>query len=180
MSNLEEDDFEDNRLFLDAFSKLAKEYHNIRLLVTGNEEYVRTLFNGVSCRDKIICLGWLDFDDYNRHLSACDFFVLPLRNIPRNAGRWPNKIGDYLCLNRPIISNPTGDILDLFNKYKIGFICEETVDAFYHLLKRILEKKIQLADYHRDSKYVASEVLSFDRRVVSILRFYEECLNRPR
>lgn len=176
MSNLGEDDYEDNRLLFDAFCRLEKDYDNIRLFVTGEKKYLLKFIETVPYRDKIIYKGWLEFDDYNRYLSACNIFVLPFRNIPRNSGRWPNKIGDYLCLNRPVISNPTGDLRDLFENYNIGFICDETEDAFYQLLRRMLCKEIDLSKHHSDSRSLANDELDFDKRIDSILRFYDQCL----
>jgi len=166
-------------LLFDAFSKLSQEYDNIRLFVTSaDKEYVSDFLKTVSYRDKIIYKGWLEFDDYNRYLSSCNLFALPYRNITRNAGRWPNKIGDFLCLNRPVISNPTGDLRDFFDKYNIGFLCDETVDAFYQLLTKIICKEIDLSEYHSDAMFVAREILDFDKRIDSILNFYEQCLNK--
>lgn len=178
MSNLGEDDYTDNKLFFDAFEKIVKEHKEIRLFITGEKKYISKFISSAPYKDKIIYAGWLEFADYNKYLSACNIFVLPLRNNCRNAGRWPNKIGDYLCLNRPIITNPTGDLKEIFRKYKIGFICEESADGFYNLIKNIIEKKIELSKFSRDSKYLAYEILSFGRRIESILRLYSRLLER--
>jgi glycosyltransferase involved in cell wall biosynthesis len=178
MSNFAEEDLGDNIVFLDAFAKLAKEYDHIRLFVTGEESFVRRYFGGTSYEDKLIFPGWLSFDAYSRYLCACSVLVLPFRNTPRNAGRWPNKIGDYLCANRPIISNRTGDISRLFDSFKIGFTCDETSEGFYRVLKPLLDEGTKLTEHCIDSAYISTEILSFDKRVCSIVDFYEQCLHR--
>ena len=176
LSSFAEADLEDNVIFLEAFERLAREYDHIRLFVTGKRSFVRECFGGTSYEDKIVYPGWLSFEDYNRYLCACSLFVLPLRNTPRNAGRWPNKIGDYVRANRPIISNPTGDIADLFSCYRIGVTCEESGDGFYDALRALVEEGAEVTKHCGDSFFVATEVLSFDGRINSILQFYQQCL----
>jgi len=177
MSNLDIDDFDDNNMVFKAFEKLSNEYDSLRLMVTGNRDYLDSFCENVSFKDKIIALGWIPFGQYNRYLSACNLFILPFRNIHKNAGRWPNKIGDYLCLNRPIISNPTGDLLEMFYTFKIGFLCKESFTDFYNLLKNILEKEIDLSEFHIDSKYVSEKILSFNKRIDAIEKFYQKIRN---
>lgn len=176
MSNVSEEDWEDNKLFFDAFENIQEKFDNIRLFITGDSKYIGKFLSQVSYKDKIIYSGWLNFEVYNQYLSACDLFVLPYKNSFRNAGRWPNKIGDYLCLNRPIITNPTGDLKELFTNYKIGFLCEETVESFTNILEDIMLKKIDIKFYRKDAHYLSSNVLSFNKRVDNMLCFYKKCI----
>ncbi|MCK5642240.1 MAG: glycosyltransferase family 4 protein [Gammaproteobacteria bacterium] len=175
ISNVIPADHEDNHIFFKAFERLCQEYSNVFLVATGSDKYYideikRTYFFS----DRIIFTGWVAFDVYNKYLSSCNIFVLPYRNNPINAGRWPNKIGDYLCLNRPIITNPTGDIKALFQRYKVGLLCDETPEGFYDTLRKMLNKEIDLNLYTRDSLYVANEILSFDKRIDKFLDIFEE------
>jgi len=100
--------------------------------------------------------------------------VLPFSNTLINAARWPNKIGDYLCLNRPVITNPTGDIKLLFDQYKVGILCDQTPEGFFYVINEILNKSIKLESYTEDSLYVANEVLSFDKRIDKYLEIFEK------
>ena len=172
MSNIGKVDHDDNAVFLEAFKKLSEEYDYLRLFVTGERKYIEDFLKHQSYGCKVLYSGWLDFVDYNKHLSACDLFVLPFRNHPRNVGRWPNKLGDYLCLNRPIISNPTGELKKLFFEYKIGLLCEPTVESYCSILRRILEDKLHTSLLCGDSKQLAL-ILSIDRRIDKMTQFYE-------
>ncbi len=174
MSNVIQSDHEDNRLFFSGFSRLCEENENIYLIATGpDKQYIDDIGNKYSLSDRIIHPGWVNLDTYNKYLSACNIFVLPYRKTNINMGRWPNKIGDYLCLDRPIITNPTGDVEELFQKYKIGLLCDETPDGFNSVIKKIIKKKLATGQYTEDQSFVANEILSFDKRVSHILDIYE-------
>ena len=77
-------------------------------------------------------------------------------------------------MNRPIITNPTGDIKALFQRYKVGLLCDETPEGFYDILRKMLNNEIDLNLYTRDSLYVANEILSFDKRIDKFLDIFEE------
>ncbi len=172
MSNLSEDDYNDNQLFLHAFENLSEQFESIRLFITGESDYITDLLSRCTYKDKVLYKGWLDFKDYNYYLSSCNVFVLPLRNIPRNAGRWPNKILDYFALNRPVITNATGDIRHLFEKYNLGFICEETSKSFYEQICTLIKDKTgQKNDL--DSRSLAQQ-MSIDNRIDSIIDIYKK------
>lgn len=175
MSNVCSSDHEDNVIFFKAFERVCQERNNCLLIATGHDTiYIDGISKMYSCRNRLISSGWVEFDVYNKYLSSCNIFVLPLRNTLINRGRWPNKIGDYLCLNRPVVTNPTGDIKQLLEQYRVGILCDQTPEGFYNLIKKILNKAIELTSYTKDSLYVANEVLSFDKRIDKFLDIFEE------
>ena len=174
MSNVCSSDENDNKIFFNAFERVTKEHKNCYLLMTGTDQnYIKKIGDTYNISEKIIYIGYVNFELYNKYLSCCDFFVLPLNNTVINRGRWPNKIGDYLCVNRPIITNPTGDIKELINSFKVGVLCKPNSGSFYLLLKSILNKEIDLKKYNEDSLYVARELLSFEKRIDKFIRVFE-------
>ncbi|NVL90276.1 MAG: glycosyltransferase [Desulfobacterales bacterium] len=180
MSNVSKDDHDDNLPFFEALGKLSKSYSHLRLLVTGDPKYVQSALKPLFPPNLLIDCGWPDFESYNRFLSACDIFGLPYPDRPRNAGRWPNKIGDYLSLNRPVITNPTGDVGVLFNDYVLGFLCGNTTEDYTRLVSDIVQNRDKMAAADFESRKVAKELLSFPKRVNRILSFYESILASSR
>jgi len=177
MVNLSEEDEEDNLLFLESFERLVKEYNSLRMMVTGRSDYIVNEFlQRCSFKDRIIYPGWVEHDLYNLYLSSCDFFVLPLRNNLRNAARWPNKLCDYFVVNRPVLTNPTGDIKELFTQYQLGILCSESVEDFYEKAKLCIENKAALGRYCSDQKQYASKELDFDARVDRLITLYLDLL----
>jgi len=178
MSNLIQGDHEDNKVFFKAFRKLCGIYSDIFLLTTGsNSSYIEKIGNEYETKNNIISIGYVDFNRYNLFLSACNIFVLPYPDTPINRARWPNKFCDYICLDRPVLTNPTGDIKKLFKKYDIGLLCEETCESYYSKLKEIIENKIILELYSRDSIFVAKNILSFDKRIDNMLQLFRDLLD---
>jgi len=173
MSNVCASDHKDNELFFEAFGKLSREYSGLFIVLTGSDGgYIKEVGRRYGFAEKVIFPGWVEFGIYNAYLSACNVFVLPLPNTPINAGRWPNKIGDYLCLNRPILSNPTGDVEDLFREYRVGILCDHSSAGFYTALKALIEKE-NLEECSKDAPYVANETLAFDKRIESLLAIFK-------
>jgi glycosyltransferase involved in cell wall biosynthesis len=180
MSNVCSSDHDDNVIFFEAFGKIIQRYKNCFLLVTGaDKKYIYEIGKMYLFSEKLIFPGWVEFEIYNKYLSCCNIFVLPFRNTLINSARWPNKIGDYLCLNRPVITNPTGDVKHLLEQYKVGFLCDQTPEGFYYLIKNILDKATELSSYTKDSLYVAHEVLSFDKRIDKYLEVFEKVRKKP-
>ena len=158
--------------FLLAFRQLAKSEPSLHLFVTGEENYIMEQLISQQGGGQVIYRGWLDLAQYSLYLSACDIFVLPLGNIPRNAGRWPHKIGDFLYFERPIVTNPTGDIVELFAGRRLGFLCENDTGAYLNLLGQLLRNRGKLTPACSDSFKTAQD-LSSDRRVDSLQQIYK-------
>ena len=173
MSNVIASDHEDNAIFFQAFGKLINHYSDLYLVVTGSEkQYIDYIINKFSLHGHIFSTGWISFDQYNKYLSSCDIFVLPFRDTNINSGRWPNKIGDYFCLKRPVLTNPTGDVEKFVNKHQVGILCDPTPEGFYEAIGTLLNKTINPVNYSIDSLNVAGNVLSFDCRIDNILELF--------
>ena len=174
MSNVIESDHDDNKFFFKAFSRLTKKYEHLFLLITGAcENYKKLIEDEFEINGRIISMGWVEFELYNKYLSACDLFVLPYKNTNINAGRWPNKIGDYLCLARPVLTNPTGDIRQYIEKYRLGILCDDNPEGFYTAIDSILEDDTDLEGYSSDSLSFVEKKLSFDKRIDKMLNIFQ-------
>ncbi len=179
MSNLIRSDHADNKIFLKAFTKLIKKHKHLHLVATGpDQNYIDEVAGYFGIEDRVITPGWVEFSVYNEYLSSCDMFVLPFSATNINLGRWPNKLSDYFCLNRPVLSNPTGDVGLLFKKYRVGFLCDATTESFYNLLDQLLGRKETLGEHSRDSRYLAEQVLSFDARIKIILENFTTLIQK--
>jgi glycosyltransferase involved in cell wall biosynthesis len=171
MSKVTGGDHKENEPFFKAFGKLSEKYPQLKLLVSGTPSYIKNYLSPLLGRN-LIDIGWQTFDKYNLYLCACNVFVLPFSNIPRNIGRWPNKFGDYLALNRPIITNDTGDISHYLKNFKIGFLCENTSEDYMDLIEKyILNNKYNLVEF--EFKDVCEQLYNFPRRTEAILDFYK-------
>lgn len=178
MTNLCSEDENDNNLFLDVFPKLADRHQNLSLMVTGKRDYVvESFLKNYPYKDRVIYPGWVDRETYNYYLSACNFFVLPLRDIPRNAGRWPNKIGDYFAVDRPVLTNRVGDLERIFSENEVGALCDANPDDIMQQANEWIASPQSLEAFYGKPIEFAKKELDFTVRIDRIAHFYRELLN---
>lgn len=181
MSNVTKTDHCDNHIFFKAFSLLITRYPNLFLMVTGHDaHYIDYVSRKYSLGNRVIFFLWPEFHKYNLCLSSCDVFVLPYPKNVINEARWPNRFSDYLCLDKPIITNTTGDVAPLFVKYSLGTLCPYTTDGFTQAVSNLIENGHRLKAYCKDSHYVANKILSFDARIEKLLEVFSNESKTPR
>lgn len=181
MSNLIHSDHNDNIAFFEALRCLCKEFVDLHLIATGSDnQYIRKIEEEFELSGRIIFPGYVDFETYNRFLSACDLFVLPFPDTKINKGRWPNKIGDYISLERPVITNFTGDIGNLFKTYRLGLVCEDTPESFIQAFRSIVDNTSGPTTFCDDARHVSENILSFDKRIEQMLSIFEMTLAAKR
>jgi glycosyltransferase involved in cell wall biosynthesis len=173
LSNLIRTDHDDNKAFFMALERLVEKYPYLRLIATGTDaDYVAEIERIYNLKNRIVFPGYIPFSEYNLYLSACNVFVLPYPDSPINRGRWPNKLGDYLCLQRPIITNPTGDAKTIFERFKVGRLCSASAEGFYNTGAYFINNGEKAHKYCADSGFVSKELLSFDKRVDMMLDIF--------
>jgi hypothetical protein len=166
-------DHDDNKYFINSFLKQVESNPELRLFVTGEEKYIYEKFNHL-LNSKVIYKGWLNFRDYNLHLSSCSYFALPLNPMPRNLGRWPHKFSEFVYLERPIITNIEGDQASLIRKYNIGYCIENSEAAYSLVLESILLNKTTI---HADNFQTLKNELTLKSRVDKLEVIYKAIFN---
>jgi glycosyltransferase involved in cell wall biosynthesis len=90
------------------------------------------------------------------------------------------KAGDYMGVGRPIVTNPTGDLKPLFEKFEIGMLVEETAFGFERGLDAFLGDPELAARAGRNAQSVAKGPLSWDHLTDRLEATYESVLGlRP-
>ena len=172
-------DHADNAPFLEAVAKLRLCHPELRLFVTGEAGYIKKLEDKDGLVDGIIGRSWLPYNQYNLYLSACNVFALPLLDIPRNRGRWPHKLGDFLLLNRPVITTPVGDIAPLFASYRLGILSDGTLSGYQAALTCVIGD-VDRQHLCVDASKVTRTHLDQFNRVASIEHLYLSALEGAR
>lgn len=175
MSNLSPDDHKENYPFLCAMQAAMNTAPLLKLLVTGPQNYIESTVKPMFPVGGVIFFGWLSMERYNACLSACNVFALPFPDTARNRGRWPNKIGDYICLQRPVITNPTGDVRRLLEKFSVGMTVSSDIEGYLKALRDVRVHEFPLSAFQS----ALDEIPDFEGRVCRILDFYAE-LNRTK
>jgi glycosyltransferase involved in cell wall biosynthesis len=130
----------DLEIVLNALSIVAKRYPSVKLIITGKKDgSIIKLAQSIGVEGNIHLTGMLPYEDVPWILGCADLFVLPFSDKIHNVGRWPNKMGDYMSLGRPTISNPVGDIKVLFENHEIGLLASEDPVNFAEKINYIIE-----------------------------------------
>jgi len=172
MSNLSPDDHDENYPFLCAMLEAMKTAPRLKLLLTGPKDYIDSIIKPMFPEERVISLGWLSLEKYNAYLSACNAFALPFSDTARNRGRWPNKIGDYICLQRPVITNPTGDVKGLLEEYLVGVLVPSDMESYLQALQSIHARDFLSSSFQS----ALDDIPDFDGRVRRILDYYDEVM----
>jgi glycosyltransferase involved in cell wall biosynthesis len=171
LCNLCAEDHADNLPFLQGFNKAAVRHPDLKLLVSGQKKYLETQLKAFINGTHLIDVGWQPYEKYNLYLSACDLFALPFPDTPRNAGRWPNKIGDFFQLKRKVITCPTGDLKKLFeDNGALGLCVDNSEEAYVGALETVHDAISSGRPVEIPSN--ASGVLTMKQREQAVLGVY--------
>jgi glycosyltransferase involved in cell wall biosynthesis len=146
----------DMEIVMESLVIVAKKYPSIKLIITGQaKKEIFDLVKKNSLQDRVIFSGYLSTEDYPWYLGCADLFLLPMADRPYNHGRWPNKMGDYLSIGRPTVSNPVGDIKTLFENHEIGLLAEWNPEDFAEKIIYILDHPEVSRKFSENAREVA-------------------------
>jgi len=161
-----------------ALAIIVQQYPSTKLIITGRAgKSVVELAKRFGVQENIYLTGFLPFKDLPWYLGCADVFVLPFPDRTYNIGRWPNKIGDYMCLGRPTVTNPVGDIKPLFEKNAIGLLAEWNAEDMANKIVYLLENPDVAHQYGENARYIAYNNFDWSVLIEKLEEFYMKILN---
>lgn len=156
---------------------------SVKLVITGKAgRAVADLARSYGVERNVYLTGFLPDEELPWYLGCADLFVMPFSDKVYNVGRWPNKIGDYMSLGRPIITNPVGDMKALFEKHDIGLLAEWDPTDFGQKILWLLDNPGAAKTLGDNARHLAET--QYDWRVLAarVEEFYYQLLdaNAPR
>lgn len=166
-------------IVLRALALIAKRYPRVKLMITGRAgEAVLDIAETYGVAGNVHLTGFLPLEELPWYLGCADIFVLPFPNEIYNLGRWPNKIGDYMSLARPTVSNPFGDVKPLFENHAVGLLASwdphDFADKIICLIEnpdlahRLGENARRTAVTEYDWKVIVGKLEAFYNRVLGL------------
>lgn len=118
--------------------------------------------------------GWIDYLKEIGPLSEVDVFLM-VRKVNENAlAGWPNKLGDYLAIGRPVIINPYGDLNEFVKANSGGFILVDfQKESIVESIKDLLAGKYNLQEMGLRNRILA-ESISWESKSLELLKFYDQ------
>lgn len=173
------DSFLDVKLLLEAITLVKKEMPGVKVLMTGAASpEARKHVSAFGLEGEVIFTGFLPFKDLPVYLNCCDLFLLPLPETPYNIGRWPNKVGDYMAIGRPVITNPTGELKDIFSSGEFGLTCRYDASDFAAKILELLRDPARRLEMGRKARAWAVEMLPWDKKAADLEGFYSSVIKR--
>ena len=158
---------------LPLLTVLKKEpYKNKFKIVTFGSKLSQEILNKYGISDIIINYGWLNFyEDYSAAQCVDIYVLMKTTNIERSSMGWPNKLGDYMALGRPVLLNTYGDITDFVTKYPDGFIkITLNENEIAQQLDNIINNKYCLTEMGKSNRKIAEEVISWKARMSNLIQ----------
>lgn len=160
-------------LAIHAYERVRSEIPETQLLLVGpTEVQARPLLNDSAAWSGVTALGPVPFAKLPEYLAAADVFLMPYSNEIANVGRWPNKIGDYMAVGRPTVSNPVGEVKWLFDRYAVGVLADETPESFAEAVLGILRNPERAQSMGAEARRVAEEVFAWDKQISKLENWY--------
>lgn len=162
---------------MESLSIVAHKYPETKLIITGraNNEILE-LARAHGVEQNVQLTGWLPREDLPYYLGCADVFLLPFPDKVRNVGRWPNKVGLYMGVGRPTVSNPVGDIKPLFENNDIGLLAEWNAVDFAHKIFYLLENQDIALRLGQAARQVATQQYDWSVLITRLEDFYYRVL----
>jgi len=140
-------------LAVEAFRIARKQRQDLQLLLVGGAS-ISTPEAGIHV------LGHLDWERFPEALSCADIFLLPFRDKPANRGRWPNKVMDYLACGRPVLTNPTGEMIPVFADGLAGQLAPESPEDFARAILQLIDQPEKRNRMGRHARHLAESTFN--------------------
>ncbi len=171
----------DMDLVLASLALVARKFPTIKLILTGHvHPSVLKLAAAYGVEANLLQTGYVPRDDLPWWLGCADVFLLPFPETVYNVGRWPNKVGLYMSLERPVVTNPHGDIKALIENHRVGLAAEVTAEDFAGKIITLIEKPEIACQLGRNGRKAAETTYNWKSLVVTLEEFYTRILSMDR
>jgi glycosyltransferase involved in cell wall biosynthesis len=151
------------------------QYQHKFKIITFGKRVGNELIEKYNLQDLLIEKGWIDYYKDQSDLQLVDILLLIKTNIHIGSAGWPNKLGDYMAVGRPVMVTPYGDIRKFVDENKEGFI-EITLDEFEieSELDKIIAGYYNLKYMGQVNREIAEKKISWNIRANTLISFISE------
>jgi glycosyltransferase involved in cell wall biosynthesis len=175
------DSYLDMDLIMGSLRIVAQKFPTVKLILTGHVlPSVVKLAVKYGVEPYIQQIGFVPHEDLTWWLGCADVCLLPFPNTVYNIGRWPNKVGHYMSLERPIVTNPYGDIKGLIEEHKVGLAADVTLEDFASKILLLLENPDLARQLGRNGRRAVESTYNWKTLVVGLEGFYARILSMDR
>lgn len=165
----------DNRQLEHALALLWEEFPNLRVLSVGPSWFHETGVLARAIRNgHLLDFGRQPFSRIPVFLGAANVLLMPIRNLPFNRCRWPNKFGDYMASGRPTATSPVGDMGWTVERHGVGAIgAEPTGEGLAEAAAQLLRDPARADAAGQAARTAAETTFSWERQLEALVAFLQ-------
>jgi len=128
-------------LVFKSIAIVRERYPEILFVMTGEKSgEMRRLAEREGVSANFRHLGNVPYEELGDLLSCVNAFVMPYVDCVANRGRSPGRLGTYLSLGRPVISNSVGEVGCLLRENDVGLVADESPEGFSEQIMRMIRE----------------------------------------
>jgi glycosyltransferase involved in cell wall biosynthesis len=167
----------DLELVLRAFGLIYRKNKNARLILLGKSSpMTRRIAREEGTEAGILEYGIVPYEKIPDYMGCADIFLLPFARKQANIGRWPNKVGDYMAMGRPMVSSPVGEMEHLFNQEPIGRLARDTTEDFAEAAWELLQDTESCRKMGQAARAAAEQRYSWEYLAAGLEKFYAKVM----
>ncbi|MBN1596049.1 glycosyltransferase family 4 protein, partial [candidate division FCPU426 bacterium] len=164
----------DLELVLQVFCRLYQQDPAVRLMLVGKPSpLTRRILGPAKALAGLLEYGVVAYEKIPDYLGCADVFLLPFARKQANIGRWPNKVGDYMAMGRPIVTSPVGEMKTLFAQETIGRVAPDSVEGFAGAVRELLSHPQECERLGQAARRAAVERYSWEFLASRLEKFYD-------
>jgi glycosyltransferase involved in cell wall biosynthesis len=162
-------------MMLRSFPIVQQRFPDVMLLLVGQRyPFIEQLRKRYKIKKGILEIGIVPFQEIPMYLACADVLLLPFTNKICNIGRGPIKLGDYMAAGRPIITQPVGDLKNIFqDEEPIGLLAGDTPEEFAEAICYLLDNPDHAEQCGRNARKLAEKRYSWDQSTDTLESFYK-------
>lgn len=127
----------------------AQKNSNIKLVICGSGEMLNNLNETAKTCPSLVLPGWIDKNQINTLLAISKAGILPYPSTLDFIRSFPNKVGEYLSKNLPILSSVKGEMQKLLEDWNCGITyennCPQSLVNAINLIENNSETRIEMS-----------------------------------
>jgi len=162
-----------------AFSKFVREFHDYKLIMTGNpassNDYLELieLIKKEKINNNIIFTGYLSEKDLRTIINSATLLIIAKPFNRQNYYNFPTKLAEYLMSERPILSTSVGVIGDTLSDQKNIFFEEFDFNKFADKMKFIVNNEKFANEVGKNGKQYAIQNFNHIKQIYKLINFFK-------
>jgi len=167
------------KLMFDTFRILRQRITSeCKMVLIGNTKLEIKEYLSPDISDSVIETSWLDYEEINLFLAACNVLLLPFKRAVASDNVWPSKLNDYLSVGRPTVATDMLSLRGVFNKFQVGILTQDDPVALAQGCLELYENRDTWSRMAQNARSLAEGSLSWSTLTDRLEIFYKDLLER--